>query len=516
MINERQIFEAALDINESEMRSAYLDTTCGNNTALRTRVEALLMSHESQSQFLNVPALEQMHYIEQQGDQTKIFQGVASDQDDDNLAPDLSFLGPSSNPDSIGTLGHYEILQILGQGAFGIVFKAFDEKLQRMVAIKVMNSHLATTSPPRKRFLREARTAAAIKNENIVQVYGVEEKPLPFIVMEFVEGQTLQQALDQEGPFDIQEILELGRQMASGLAAAHAQGLVHRDIKPGNILIESGTNPKLKITDFGLARAVDDASMTRTGVISGTPMYMAPEQALGQTLDHRADLFSLGSVLYQMACGRPPFRAPNTLAMLKRVVEDTPRAIHEILPEVPDWLETIISKLHAKNPDQRFQSASELADLLTGCQSELQTDGRVTSVIVPKNSSRKKKSAMNPLVARFQSSKNRFMGLSRLARLAFVLVAAVLAGAAYIFVAQPWGPGPNGPWSAADHDRDGIVYRDEMESFGRSAPHRDVNRLLFHFDAADTNKDGQVNQAEIDVYGTEIGSRDPINHPDGR
>ncbi len=154
--------------------------------------------------------------------------------------------------------------------------------------------------------------------------------------MELVEGQTLQQALDQAGPFDVQEILELGRQMASGLAAAHVQGLVHRDIKPGNILIESGTNPKLKITDFGLARAVDDASMTRTGVISGTPMYMAPEQALGQTLDHRADLFSLGSVLYQMACGRPPFRAPNTLAMLKRVIEDTPRAIHETVPEVAD------------------------------------------------------------------------------------------------------------------------------------------------------------------------------------
>ena len=123
---------------------------------------------------------------------------------------------------------------------------------------------------------------------------------------------------------------------------------------------------------------------------------------------------------------------------------------------------------------------------------------------------------MNTLVAHLQSSKSRFLGLSRLARLAFVLVAAVLAGAAFIFVAQPWGPGPNGPWSAADHDSDGIVYRHEMESFGRSAPHRDVNRLLFHFDAADTNKDGQVNQAEIDVYGTEIGSRDPINHPNGR
>ncbi len=123
---------------------------------------------------------------------------------------------------------------------------------------------------------------------------------------------------------------------------------------------------------------------------------------------------------------------------------------------------------------------------------------------------------MNKLVAHLRSSKNRFLGLSRFARIAFVLVAAILGGSAYIYVAQPWGPGPNGPWSAADHNRDGIVYRDEMDKFGRSEPHRDVDRLLFHFDAADTNKDGQVNQAEIDVYGTEIGSRDPINHPNGR
>ena len=123
---------------------------------------------------------------------------------------------------------------------------------------------------------------------------------------------------------------------------------------------------------------------------------------------------------------------------------------------------------------------------------------------------------MNTVFAHLQTSRSRFSGLNRLARFAFVVVAAVVAGAAFIFVAQPWGPGPNGPWSAADHDRDGIVYRSEMESFGRSKPHRDVNRLLFHFDAADTNKDGQVNQAEIDVYGKDIGSRDPINHPNGR
>ena len=140
----------------------------------------------------------------------------------------------------------------------------------------------------------------------------------------------------------------------------------------------------------------------------------------------------------------------------------------------------------------------------------------MASFLVLRFLEQKEKTTMNTPVAQLQTTKSLFWGLSSRARLAFVLVGAVLAGAAFILIAQPWGPGPNGPWSAADHDRNGIVYRNEMESFGRSKPHRDVNRLLFHFDAADTNKDGQVNQAEIDAYGKDIGSRDPINHPNGR
>ena len=140
----------------------------------------------------------------------------------------------------------------------------------------------------------------------------------------------------------------------------------------------------------------------------------------------------------------------------------------------------------------------------------------MASFLVPRFLEQKEKTTMPPPVAQLQTKRSLLWGLSSRARLAFVLVGAVLAGAAFILIAQPWGPGPNGPWSAADHDRDGIVYRNEMESFGRSKPHRDVNRLLFHFDAADTNKDGQVNQAEIDAYGKDIGSRDPINHPNGR
>ncbi len=394
-MNEREIFEGALEHSDPASRLTYLDESCGSDTALRARIEALLASHDNASQFLEVPALKQIQRPAATDDPTsevaqtmdsalggwKNVPGAEGDSDDES--PDLSFLESSSKPNSIGRLGHYEVLQLLGMGAFGIVFKAFDEKLHRLVAIKAMNPQLAATSPPRKRFLREARSVAALKHENIVQVYSVEEQPLPYLVMEYIDGQTLQDNMDQTGPFDVPEVLNLGRQMASGLAAAHARGLIHRDIKPANILLENGVVPTVKITDFGLARAADDASMTRTGSIAGTPMYMAPEQAQGQTLDHRADLFSLGSVMYQMACGRPPFRAPNTVAVLKRVVDDTPRPIQEIIPEVPAWLCEIIAKLHAKMPDERFQTAKEVVDLLARCQSELQLTGKVTGVEQP-------------------------------------------------------------------------------------------------------------------------------------
>ncbi|MBI5758122.1 MAG: SUMF1/EgtB/PvdO family nonheme iron enzyme, partial [Planctomycetales bacterium] len=392
-MNERVIFDAALEIADSQARRAFIEKACAGDPEMRAAVESLLKSHDSAGSFLDIPAAEQMQNVAPShpedsaaaDEPTRRYQPGAIDEDSDDAddsKPDLSFLQPSSKPGSIGVLGHYEVLSVLGQGAFGIVFKAFDEKLHRLVAIKVMNPQLAATSPPRKRFLREARAAAAIRHENVVQVYSVEEQPLPYLVMEFIDGQTLKDKLDGAGPLETPEVLHIARQIASGLAAAQTMGLIHRDIKPANILLEQGAEQRVKISDFGLARAADDASMTRTGVISGTPMYMAPEQAQGQSLDHRADLFSLGSVLYQMACGRPPFRAATTIAVLRRVVEDTPRPLQEILPEIPDWLVAIVTKLHAKKPEDRFQSAKEVADLLARCQSELQHNGQVTCVAV--------------------------------------------------------------------------------------------------------------------------------------
>ena len=410
-MNERVIFDAALEITDSSARRAFIEKSCAGKPGMLAAVETLLKSHDAAGSFLNVPIGKQVQPDLARGDQMKsdstknddahdsipsndpsdkthIYESEIHHKDDDaddESAPDLSFLQPSSKPGSIGFLGHYEVLKVLGQGGFGVVMKAFDEKLHRHVAIKVMNAQMAATSPPRKRFLREARAAAAIRHENIVQVYSVEEQPLPYLVMEFIDGQTLQQKQAGHGPLEVPEWLHIGRQLAAGLTSAHATGLIHRDIKPGNILLEQGAEQKVKITDFGLARAADDASLSRSGTISGTPMYMAPEQALGHTLDHRADLFSMGSVLYELATGRPPFRAANTVAVLRRVVDDTPRPMQEIIPELPNWLVAIVNKLLEKQPDHRFQTAKEVALLLDRCQSELQLTGQVTCVNVGHN-----------------------------------------------------------------------------------------------------------------------------------
>lgn len=389
-MNEREIFLSALEIADSAARQAYLHSACIGNPNLLASVESLLASHD-QSQFLNTPVVEQMSESESAATRLVEKGSTADDEyprtetfsrdndvmnknegDDENpLGYLLAFLQPASRPDSKGRLAHYEIIEVLGRGAFGTVLKAFDTKLERIVAIKVLAPEMAATSPARKRFLREARASAAIRHENVVAIYAVEEQPLPYLVMEYIPGKTLQQRLDDAGPLAVIDVLRLGCQIAAGLAAAGEQGLIHRDIKPGNILLEAGVHERVKITDFGLARAADDASLTQSSVIAGTPMYMAPEQALGKKLDQRADLFSLGSVIYQMVSGRPPFRAASTLAVLKRVTEDTPRPITEVIPETPQWLCQIITKLHAKNPDDRYQSAREVADVLANCESQL-------------------------------------------------------------------------------------------------------------------------------------------------
>ena len=249
------------------------------------------------------------------------------------------FLDPPDAEGSIGRFGAYRVLEVVGRGGMGVVLKAFDPALHRVVAIKVMAPQLAAGAAARQRFTREARAAASVVHEHVVTIHAVDEwKGLPYLVMSYVGGRSLQERLERSGVLGPAEIVRVGMQIAAGLAAAHAQGLVHRDIKPSNILLENGVE-RVKITDFGLARSADDASLTHLGHVIGTPQYMSPEQARGEPMDQRADLFSLGCVMYAMAAGRSPFRAETTLAVLRRVCEDRPRPLRDLNPEVPDWLE---------------------------------------------------------------------------------------------------------------------------------------------------------------------------------
>ena len=279
----------------------------------------------------------------------------------------LDLLNATDDPNMLGRLGTYEVSGVVGSGGMGIVLKAYDRPLDRTVAIKVMAPYLATSGAARQRFSREARAAAAVIHPNVIAIYGVSpDATLPYLVMPYVGGKSLQKRLDNEGSLPVADILRIGIQIASGLAAAHDQGLVHRDIKPANILLDQGVD-RLVITDFGLARAVDDASVTRTGVIAGTPQYMSPEQARGEPVDARSDLFSLGSVLYATCTGRVPFRAETPYGVLRKITDNSPRPIQEINPLIPEWLCRIIDRLHAKSVVDRFQSAEEVAQLLTQC-----------------------------------------------------------------------------------------------------------------------------------------------------
>ena len=314
------------------------------------------------------------------------------------------FLAPPKQAEHLGRIGHYEVLEVIGRGGFGVVLKAEDESLHRVVAIKVLSSHLASNATARKRFAREAEAAAAVAHEHVVTIHAVEkDHEPPYIVMQYVSGASLQDRLDRDGPLEVKEILRIGAQTARGLAAAHAQGVIHRDIKPANILLENGVE-RVKITDFGLARTLDDASLTQSGVVAGTPQYMSPEQANGEAVDHRADLFSLGSVLYALCSGRPPFRASTVMGVLKRVSEDDPRPIREVNPEVPDWLEAIVERLHAKDPEDRFQSATELAERLEQHLAHLQRPGsmpRPRTEFVNRSRPRAERSSSLPWVAVF-------------------------------------------------------------------------------------------------------------------
>lgn len=278
---------------------------------------------------------------------------------------DISLLKPTNNPAALGRLGGYDVLELIGFGGMGVVFKAYDERLRRVVAIKALNRSLSCSSTARRRFIREARAAGQISHPNVVTIHSVDEQQdQPFLVMEYIEGSSLRDRLRKESRLDPIPTLRISTQVAEGLAAAHRVGIVHRDVKPANIMLEDGLE-RVKITDFGLARAaVDNVELTSREMAVGTPAYMAPEQVRGEKIDTRADLFALGCVMYAMLVGHSPFHGRSSLEMARKVSDEDPTPPHQLNDRIPGFLSEIIMRLLEKNPDRRFQSAAEVADLL--------------------------------------------------------------------------------------------------------------------------------------------------------
>jgi len=294
------------------------------------------------------------------------------------------FLSPPQAPGELGWLGGYRILQVLGRGGMGVVFRAEDPKLQRQLALKAMLPTLAASGTARERFLREARLAASVEHDHVVVIHQVgEDRGVPFLVMPLLRGESLDERLKREGNLPVGEALRIGREAALGLAAAHKRGLVHRDIKPANLWLEEETG-RVKVLDFGLARAAKtETQLTQTGAVIGTPAYMAPEQANGEAVDARTDLFSLGCVLYRMTTGELPFQGKDALSTLMAVVHANPAAPSTVNLEVSPALSDFILRLLSKDPVGRPASAEETAEKLAALRTDWAAPGGTVLMAAP-------------------------------------------------------------------------------------------------------------------------------------
>ncbi|MBC8117646.1 MAG: serine/threonine protein kinase [Candidatus Saccharimonas sp.] len=289
-------------------------------------------------------------------------------------------------------LEYYRPIKVLGQGGMGTVYLAEDTRLGREVAIKTLRPELAANPQAKERFLREARSAAKLEHDHIIPIYSVGEAAdgTPFLAMPLLKGEPLDALIRRTtGPLPVALVVRLAREVASGLAAAHARGLIHRDIKPANIWLEAPTG-RVKILDFGLAKAADAGSeadpethLTSSGAIVGTPSYMAPEQASGHSVDGRADLFSLGCVLYELLAGKRAFSGPNTMSILMSLANHMPPAPDTLSPQCPAALSRLVMQLLAKVPAHRPASAEAVIHALD----ELDVAPDKTSVLVSRAAS---------------------------------------------------------------------------------------------------------------------------------
>ena len=336
----KAVFEQALAVDETE-RPAFLAAACGSDVLLRQRVDALLKSHASSQGFL------------------------------ETSAGSILELGRRSDDLSGQTLDTYRLQSRIGAGAMGEVYLAHDDKLNRPVAVKLIAKHLARDADRLQRFRQEAHAASSLNHPNIVVVHDFGEiNDRPFIVTELVEGVTLRERL-REGPLPIQNAVEIALQVTGALAAAHARGLVHRDIKPENVMLRP--DGYIKVLDFGLAKLAREEPLTvaaptlatHPGHPAGTPSYMSPEQARGEPVDARTDIFSVGAVLYELVTGRMAFSGANPAVIFAGILGDTPPAPAGLNPDVPPELERVITRALEKDRELRYQSVADMrADLL--------------------------------------------------------------------------------------------------------------------------------------------------------
>ncbi len=261
-------------------------------------------------------------------------------------------------------LGNYEIESLLGQGGMGVVYKARQVNLDRPVALKILPPHLSSNVSFLKRFKREARAVAKLSHSNIIQIFDIaEDNDLHFFSMEYVEGETLDKVLEKKGKFEPKEAVRVISQVALALEHAHKHNIIHRDVKPSNIIIDGSGNAK--VMDFGLARAADDRSkVTQSGTLIGTLGYMSPEQCRGEELDFRTDIYSLGVVLYEMLTGKPPFDAPNEVAMIHKIVSEEPPGVREFTADISEELNTVVSRAMAKDRMARHGNMTEFMESL--------------------------------------------------------------------------------------------------------------------------------------------------------
>lgn len=300
------------------------------------------------------------------------------------VAQARSQFGSPTEMGEVGTLGPYRLLKQLGAGGMGAVYLAIDTRLKRKLALKVMLPDAAADVDAKERFLREARAAAQISHDNVITVYEADERDgVPYIAMQLLQGLPLDELLAKNGTPSIPHILQIAQETAAGLAAAHRIGVVHRDVKPANLWLEA-PHGRVKVLDFGLAKPVEtDVELTKSGIVVGTPAFMSREQACGQKVDGRADLYSLGAVLYRLCTGRPPFEGATFMALLLALGTENPTPVQQLNPGVPDPLADLIHQLLAKSPNQRPQTADEVVERVRRIAEELTYAHTLVPMAIP-------------------------------------------------------------------------------------------------------------------------------------